>query len=369
MNRRNTDCIAETINHCKMAEEFAKQNLMGNSVAFRNTLEFIKKVARCDAPVLLRGETGTGKEMAARAVHYFSPRRDQPFIAVNCGAFPDDLVENELFGHQRGAFTDAKDTQLGLVAQAQSGTLFLDEVDSLSAKAQVVLLRFLQDHSYRALGSQNQKTADVRIVAASNADLQKQVDKELFRQDLLFRLDILSVQLPALRSRVGDITLLADHFLQRYCEQYRQSKRMLHPSMLNWMERYSWPGNVRQLENFIQRALLLSEDGYDYINAPPIETDSSGGNISMHPNDHLETDQSGISISMESLMDEPDPLQLEFNEAKSQMIARFEKRYLSKLMAATHGNVTIAAKRAGKERRALGKLLKKYGIDRLEFAS
>lgn len=359
MNKRITDCVAETINPHSVAEEFAEQNLIGNSSAFQNTLKSIKKVARCDAPVLLRGETGTGKEMAARAVHYFSSRCGQPFIAVNCGAFPDDLIENELFGHQKGAFTDAKNTHLGLVAQAQGGTLFLDEVDSLSAKAQVVLLRFLQDRNYRALGSQDQKMADVRIIAASNADLQKQVDAGLFRQDLLFRLDILSVNLPPLRQRDGDIALLAEHFLQRYCAQYQQPRHTLDDEMLEWMERYSWPGNVRQLENFVQRALLMS-DTRSINAAPPADYDVTDKQTS--------TSMTPDSGDREPLFDESNPLDMEFNEAKSKVIAHFEKRYLSQLMASTRGNVTIAARRAGKERRALGKLLKKYGIDRLQYA-
>jgi DNA-binding NtrC family response regulator len=361
MNKKVNGFIIEVNDHCAVADEFARDNLIGNSTAFLNTLAFIKKVARCDAPVLLRGETGTGKEMAARAIHYFSPRRDQPFIAVNCGAFPDDLIENELFGHQKGAFTDARENQLGLVAQANGGTLFLDEVDSLSAKAQVVLLRFLQDHSYRALGSQNQKTANVRIVAASNADLQQRVDAELFRQDLLFRLDILSVNLPPLRDRIGDITLLAHHFARRYAALYQQPPRRLHADMLNWMERYAWPGNVRQLENFIQRALLLAEE--DYINAPPVDNNTV---VSGPGRSGLKVVDIGTAAHAE--LGEIDPLRLEFNEAKSRMITCFEKEYLRRLMATTHGNVTLAARRAGKERRALGKLLKKHGIERSDYA-
>lgn len=324
-----------------LIEEFALLNLVGSSPAFLEALALIKKVSRCEAPALIEGETGTGKEMAARAIHYLGMRRDYPFVPVNCGAIPDNLFENELFGHERGAFTDAKEAQPGLVAQAEKGTLFLDEVDALSAKGQVVLLRFLQDQQYKPLGSRCTRQASVRVIAACNTDLEERVAAGTFRQDLLFRLKILGVTLPPLRSRVGDARLLAEHFLQRFAARHGRPAKRLHPSTLHWMQSYHWPGNVRELESFIQREFLLEEDGMIY---PRVYRPS-------RERRHNSSDRRQQSFS------------LGFREAKRESIAEFEKAFLSWALEQSQGNVTRAAQRVGKERRAFGRLLKKYGID------
>src|SRR5438094_4159830 len=191
-------------------------NLIGRSPAFTAATELIAKFASCDATVLIEGETGTGKELAARAIHYLSNRNGNPFIAVNCGALPDTLVENELFGHVRGAFTDAREHQHGLVSRAETGTLFLDEVESLSAKAQVALLRFLQDGVYRPLGAGAVVAGNARIVAATNVDIAALVKGGGFRQDLMYRLTILTLRMPALRERAGDARVLAEHFVGQF---------------------------------------------------------------------------------------------------------------------------------------------------------
>jgi DNA-binding NtrC family response regulator len=327
-----------------MIEEFINLNMVGNSIVFQDVIGLIKKIANCDAPVLIEGETGTGKEVVARAIHYLSARRQHPFIPVNCGAIPDNLIENELFGHEKGAYTDAKKEQSGLVDQADYGTLFLDEVEALSAKGQVVLLRFFQDQQYTPLGSNRQKQAHVRIVAASNASLSKLVEQGLFRQDLLFRINIIPVLLPPLRERAEDIKLLAIHFLDRYQAQYKQQGKFFDSDTLSWMESYHWPGNVRELENIIHRALLLSEGPAIEIRADPV----------WHA-DEFNNTKEGMPNST---------LAKGFNELKAQAIAEFEQRYLCGLIEQSGGNVTQAAKFAGKERRALGKLLKKYGIDK-----
>src|SRR4029077_10830352 len=194
--------------------------MIGNSPALLAALGLIDKIARCDAPVIIEGETGTGKELAARAIHYWGKRSVRPFIPVNCGAIPDALIENELFGHRPGAYTDARGEYTGLIAHAQHGTLFLDEVDTLTPRAQVTLLRFLQDQQYRPLGGGAACSADVRIIAASNGDLAKLTEGGLFRLDLLFRLQILELRLPPLRERPGDVTLLASHFLRICAERF-----------------------------------------------------------------------------------------------------------------------------------------------------
>jgi len=325
-------------------DEFVGLNMIGRSPVFLETLDLIKKIARCDAPVCIEGETGTGKELAARAIHYLGARRDQSFIPVNCGAIPDNLVESEFFGHKRGAFTDAKETYSGVVEQSNHGTLFLDEVDALSNKAQIVLLRFLQDYKYKPLGSSKFKKADVRIIAATNGDIPTLVKQGCFRQDLVYRLNIMLVNMPSLAMRgAGDIELLANHFIHHCNARYGKSIKKLHPDLIEWMNHYQWPGNVRELENFILREYMLEEG------------DIILGNVSSNK---IERRQNCIDRRKLFSFDGG------FSLAKSRLINDFEKGYLSWLMKETKGNVTMAAKRSGKERRALGKLLKKYGIEK-----
>ncbi len=330
----------------RLIAEFADLTLIGRSPMFVALLRLIKKIADCDVPLLIEGETGTGKEMVARAVHYLGGRRDHPFVPVNCGAIPENLFENELFGHERGAFTDARVRQVGLIDQAQHGTLFLDEIEELSPKGQVALLRFLQDGKYRPLGSERSRRAEVRVLAASNADLHAMVDQRRFREDLFFRLNVLYVGLPSLRDRRGDVEVLADFFIRKYCAKYRRPVPALHPGSLAWMRRYAWPGNVRELEHSIHRGILIGGDG------PLLRLDDSVGN--------------GKRGRM-SGFDERWVSNLSFAQAKARLITQFEHSYLESLMADTGGNVTLAAKRAGKERRSLGKLLKKHGIDRSSY--
>ncbi len=321
----------------RVQKPLAPLSLIGGSEAFKSTARLIARVARCDAPVLIEGETGVGKELAARAVHYLGSRRDHPFVPVNCGALPDNLVENELFGHVRGAYTDARDVGKGMVAQAERGTLFLDEVEALSVRAQVVLLRFLQDRQYRPLGSQASSLADVRIVAASNSNLQALASRGLFREDLLYRLRVVVIRLPPLRDRKPDVRPLAEEFIRQACARYRLPPKALHPSALDWMECYDWPGNVRELEHFIHQACVTADGPMIYPTTA--ETASHCG----------------------------DSAPPSFSQAKANTIVEFERRYLERLMRDCDGNVTRAAKCAGKERRALGKLLKRHALDRREF--
>lgn len=319
--------------------------LVGDSPQFMRALELLRRVARCDAPLLLLGETGTGKDMAARFVHYLGSRRDQPFIPVNCGALPDDLLENELFGHRRGAFTDARDNQPGLVEQAEGGTLFLDEVGTLSPKAQVVLLRFIQNQEYRMLGGQGLHRSNVRIIAATNADLEAMAGQGAFRQDLLFRLNIISVAMPSLRERPMDIRPLSEHFLDRFRRQYGESGKRFSTRAMTTMQRYAWPGNIREMENFIHREFLLSD-------GPELDFHALDVRIQGDCSESAEEGESSVP----------------FSEAKAKAVLAFERQYLERLMAACRGNISLAARRAGKERRALGKLLKKHAIDRARYA-
>ncbi|MDN7179616.1 sigma-54 dependent transcriptional regulator [Caballeronia sp. SEWSISQ10-4 2] len=319
--------------------------MIGQSHAFLKAQRLIDKIARCDAPVLIEGETGTGKELAAREIHYGGSKRDGPFVPVNCGAIPGDLVENELFGHRRGAFTDAHVEQVGLVAHAGNGTLFLDEIDALPLKAQVSLLRFLQDHQYRPLGGPESRYANVRLIAATNSNLATLAQQGAFRLDLLFRLRVMCVTLPPLRERQGDVALLADAFLKTCVDRFEGGAKAIHPVTLDWMNAYAWPGNIRELENLICREYLLADEHTIRID-PPTGCDTAVAT-------NARVDLPALSIVYE-----------DFKTAKSRVIAEFESRYLAYALHAAGGNITRAATLAGKERRAFGKLLKKHGIER-----
>ncbi|WP_293637174.1 sigma-54 dependent transcriptional regulator [Polaromonas sp.] len=329
MNGPDTGC------HGCLTNEDGCSELLGASPAFLATLSQLRRIATSEAPLLIEGETGSGKELVARAVHYRGTRRGRPFVPVNCGALPDHLVEAELFGHERGAFTDAKTARRGLVAQANGGTLFLDEVDALSAKAQVTLLRFLQDQHFRPLGSSQEQRTDVRVIAATNQALSGIMQNGHFRCDLLYRLKILHLVLPPLRARTGDAELLARQFLCTLSDKYKLPRKNFDTATLAWIGNYLWPGNVRELENWVHRELLM-EDGPTICAAPsasPHEKYTAGKTMSS------------------------------FQQAKAEVLRAFEHDYAMEVMRQAGGNVTQAARLAGKERRAFGKLVKKHGID------
>jgi transcriptional regulator with PAS, ATPase and Fis domain len=242
-----------------LKETLGVRFLVGQSPQFREVTKRIPPIARCDVTVLVLGETGTGKELCARAIHYLSARAQKPFVPVNCGAIPCDLVENELFGHVQGAFTGACATQGGVIDEANGGTLFLDEIDCLPLLAQVKLLRFLQGREYRPLGAAKSKHAHVRIIAAANIDVKDAVHKGKFRQDLYYRISVLPLELPPLRDRRLDIPLLAQHFLRKYAAEFDKPVTALSEEAVQVLLVYDWPGNVRELEHVIERAVVLSE--------------------------------------------------------------------------------------------------------------
>ncbi len=328
--------------------EFALLAMVGASRVFNESVRRIGRIAARDASVLIEGETGSGKEMAARAIHYLGARRNQPFIPVNCGAIPDTLIEAEFFGHGRGAFTDAREARAGLIAQAHGGTLFLDEIDALTPKAQVSLLRFLQDQKYRPVGRDVELKADVRIIAATNKSLAELSGSEQFRGDLLYRLNILYLCIPPLRARDGDAELLAQHFLRHYAKKYNLPPKRFSAETLRWIRHHGWPGNVRELENTVHREFLLSE-------GDTIEFGTVAGDATLAP------------APAPSPFSSHDYATLDFRSAKAKAIEDFERAYLARLLQAAQGNISAAARIAKKERRALGKLLKKYGISREQF--
>ncbi len=241
--------------------QFTRFNLIGSSAAMAALRKQIEKIAALDVPVTVLGETGTGKELAARAIHYLGARQHKPFVPLHCGALPEALVESELFGHERGAFTDAQLVSDGLIGEAEGGTLFLDEVDTLGLKAQAALLRFLQDGAYRRVGGAKPREADVRVIVATNADLLERVEMRQFRRDLLYRLDVVTLRIPPLRERDGDALELAEVFLERLRTRYSKPALSLHAQSLDYLRDHTWPGNVRELENAVHRAVLMSEDG------------------------------------------------------------------------------------------------------------
>jgi two-component system response regulator GlrR len=308
------------------------KQLVGQSPAILSQIAKIPLIARCEANVLIEGETGSGKEMYARAIHYCGSRACGPFVPVNCGAIPVDLVENELFGHQSGAYTGAATMHTGLVEAATGGTLLLDEIDNLPPLAQVKFLRFLQEKEYRPLGSSKIRQADVRIIAASNVNLEEAVASGRLRQDLYYRLNIISFTLPPLRERREDIPLLARHFLVKYSHEFANEVVDFSPEALNLLIMYAWPGNVRELEHAIERAVLMCEG--------PILRDSDL---------MLGTSHSGGPVSLQ--------------QAKAREIARFEKGFVEALLRVSGGNITKAAQAAKKNRRAFWQLIQKHRID------
>jgi len=315
----------------KLKEDIGLKHIIGDSPAFLDKVWCVPRFARCDAPVLISGESGTGKELFARAIHYLSPRADRPFVPVNCGALPENLVESEIFGHKRGAFTGAASDQAGLICEAEGGTLFLDEIDTLTPPAQVKLLRFLQDGEYHPVGSQQILHANIRVVAAGNADFSLIVREGKFREDLFYRLNVLSLTLPALRERSSDILLLTQDFLEKQAAIAEVRPKNVSLAALNCLMGHSWPGNVRELQNVLTRAIVLSDRD------------------SIEPSD----------------LDVPDSFAAEeqsFQAMKSRAVQRFEHDFLATVLRAHDGNITRAASAAKKNRRAFWQLLRKHGL-------
>lgn len=325
-----TQCVKQTL-----MEHPALRQVIGQSPAFTAIKKRIIRLAGCDVPILLTGETGTGKEMCARAIHHLSPRANGPFIPINCSAIPTELFENELFGHEPGAYTDARQRRQGLIAEAEGGTLFLDEVDSLHPLAQTKLLRFLQDKQYKPLGASSYKQANTRLLAATNQDLRSKVQEGSFREDLYFRIKIVSVSLPPLRERRDDIPSLAYHFLEIAAKEYRQPNLRFTRDAIQKLRHYDWPGNVRELENVIRQAVVLTEG--QMISARDLKLP-------------VDSDKSGYYFG-ES-----------FNEAKARVIAAFERNYLQRALSVSGGNISQAARYARKDRRTFFGLLKKHGL-------
>lgn len=314
--------------------------LIGHSPLLTAVKQKILAIAPFDVSVLIRGATGTGKELSARLIHFLSPRANQPFIPVNCGAIPRELFENELFGHRKGAYTHAETSEAGLIAAADGGTLFLDEIESMPLSTQVKLLRFLQERKYKPLGSSEYLCADVRIIAAAKENLWGNIQKGQFRQDLFYRLNVIQICLPLLQERKEDIPELTAYFIERYAGKHSRTVKGIRNAAMMKLLHHRWPGNVRELENVIHEAVIINRQQW------------------IEPR-HLD---------LEKLNAEPSPILSDsLDEAKQKLVENFERHYLIELLEKCHGNVSQVAHYARRDRRNIHRLLKKYAIDANDF--
>jgi transcriptional regulator with GAF, ATPase, and Fis domain len=317
--------------------------MIGKSPAMQEVFKLIKKAAGLDITVLITGETGTGKELVARELHRRSLRRDHELVALNCAATPENLLEDELFGHEKGAYTGADRRKPGWVEVANHGTLFLDEIGEMSLAMQAKLLRFLQSGEYSPLGSREVKHADVRLIAATNRKLAEMLELKTFREDLYYRLNEMEIKLPPLRERGEDVLRLADYFLARYAKQFAKNVAAFDEEARALLLQYHWPGNVRELENRLKRAVvladseLISPDDFDFMTPNP---PSSPSHLSSEPN---------------------------FNSEKQNVIAAFEKDFLRARLRETKGNITAAARRCGMHKKNFIQKMRQYGIKRDDF--
>jgi len=320
-----------------LEEKFRPENIIGNSHAMDNVYLQIHYVAAADTTVLVRGESGTGKELVASAIHYGSPRCQRPFVKVNCAALSEGLLESELFGHEKGAFTGALFQRIGRIEEAEGGTLFLDEIGDFSPTTQVKLLRVLQEREFERVGSNKTVSASVRVIAATNQDLESRVEKGLFRSDLYYRINVFPILLPPLRDRKQDIILLADHFVAKYARKMNKDVRRISTPAINMMLAYHWPGNVRELENCIEYAVLLSKEGVIHgsnlppsLQMPEVSGKAEAGSLKMH------MDMAARDVMMDALK-------------------------------ATGGNISEAARQLGITPRMARYKIRKLGIDYQRF--
>lgn len=318
----------------------AFEEIIGRSRNMQDIFRRMAMVAKSDATVMIYGESGTGKELVARGIHRLSARKDGPFVPVSCGALPTELLENELFGHVRGAYTGAHISRKGLLEEAHRGTLFLDEIGEMSPAIQVKLLRVIQEREFRPLGSTNTVKVDVRILGATNQDLAEAVKEGTFREDLYFRLNVISIILPPLRERKEDIPLLANHFLKKYSQREGKTIREFTPEVMHRLIAYPWPGNVRELENKVEQAVVMASHEV----------------IGLHDVFFPEDMKQGGFSSLVSMEQNEFP---SFKEAKQ----AFEREYIIQVLKMNQGNVSQAAKQARKDRKDFYAVMKKYNID------
>jgi len=321
-----------------LSDRYQFSNIIGTDFRMAKVFDLIDAVADSQSTVLITGESGTGKSLVARAIHAHSPRRDRPFIDVACGALPDTLLESELFGHVRGAFTHAVTNKAGKFAAADGGTIFLDEVATASPHLQVKLLRVLQERRFEPVGSNETHEADVRVILATNRDLQAAVHEGHFREDLYYRINVVNIELPPLRERIGDIPLLAEHFLAKYLEKSKKKIDGFSSEAIELMQRHNWPGNVRELENCVERAVVLCRKS------------------TIGPDDLPPAVLKGAGMAAELTVSADKPMTLE------NAMAGPEKQIIITALQANNGSRQAAARQLGINRTTLYKKMKKYGL-------
>ena len=343
LNLENIKIREENI---RLREELEKKykfdNLVGNSIIFQDTLTLVGKVAEDgDCTVLINGESGTGKELIAKAIHYNSPRKDKPYVIVNVAAVPETLLESELFGHVKGAFTDAVKDRDGKFKTANGGTLFLDEIGDMPVNLQAKLLRVLQEKTFEPLGVDETISADVRILAATNQDLSEKVHDKTFREDLFYRLNVVPIKLPSLSERKDDVPILADYFLDKFCRE--KNKRLkFSAEVMNCFLNYKWPGNIRELENIIEQLVVLAKHEAIRINDLPQSLKQ-----------FCDSDVKINKVENLSL-------------ARSQILKEFEKRFISNALNQHSWNISQTAKTIGVSREGLHRMIKKYGLSKTD---
>lgn len=325
--------------------DYLFENLAGKSRKMQQVFETIQMVAKTDMTVLIRGESGTGKELVARAVHSLSPRKDNPFVPVNCPTVPENILESELFGYKKGAFTNATRDKKGLFQEAGTGTIFLDEIGDISPTIQTKLLRFLQEKEIKPLGALKAIQMDVRVIASTNQALEEKIKQTTFREDFFYRLNVLPINLPPLRERREDIPLIANHLLEKHCVLLDRPLKTISPRLLEMMINRSWEGNVREMENVIIQGILYA----------------SGAEITPR-NVEFSDRNPTVTRSEEHLYQG-----LMYKEAKEQTLTHFNTAYIGKLLQDHQGNVTRAAQQCGLERQALQQIMRRYGIRAEDF--
>lgn len=332
--------------HKHLADELRSKyqfsEIIGSGRRMTEILQLVADVADTDATVLIDGENGTGKELFARALHYNSGRNNKPFITVNCGAIPADLIESELFGHTKGAFTGAVKDKRGKFELADGGTIFLDEIGEMAAALQVKLLRVLEDGSYSSIGGEIEKHSDVRVIAATNRNLKKMLEEKTFREDLYYRLNVINFTVPPLKERKEDILILIEHFIKKYKKGATQPKLTKAAEQL--LIEYNYPGNVRQLENILQRAVILCKNDLIEIQHLPEEVKTAKYSINESENQNKT-----------------------FQERKQQTIERFERGELSRILTLTGGKVRQSAREAGMDVKNFSEKMQKYGLKAEQF--
>ena len=330
-------------------EEDRFEDLVGASMAMRQVFGVLDRIAPTNLTVLITGETGTGKELASRATHKRSKRRDGPFVVFDCSAVPENLIESELFGHKRGAFTGAVDARAGVFEMAHKGTIFLDEIGELPLELQSKLLRVLEQREVRRIGASHAKPVDVRVVAATNRRLRDEISAGRFREDLYYRLAVVEVELPSLRDRIADLPLLIQHLLSR--ADYNPGVKRTDPQVTQVLQDYHWPGNVRELNNVIERALPFCDGDSITMDALPESL-------------QMAEQRSNPEHAVAPILKTDSQEDLPFKDAKDRLIEAFERQYLIDLLDRNGGNVSKAARAAHMDRKSITRLMKKHGITR-----